>query len=77
MVYVIVGGRRSLWGAIFGAIILTLIPEVFRMLKEYQPYLFATALMLVIFLMPEGLVGLPERFRLRSRRDRRERLRNA
>lgn len=77
LVYVIVGGRGSLWGAIFGAIILTLIPEIFRMVKEYQPYFFVTALMLIIFLMPDGLAGLPSRIRSRIRRSRKEGFENA
>jgi branched-chain amino acid transport system permease protein len=63
VIYMIVGGMRRFSGPILGAIILTLIPEFVRGLKEYQPFLFAAVLIIVIFFMPEGLVGLPDRFR--------------
>ena len=58
LIYVVVGGR-SFFGPIVGAVVLTLIPEVFGSLKEYQPFVFALALFLVVFLLPGGLAGLP------------------
>jgi branched-chain amino acid transport system permease protein len=60
MVYVIVGGRKKFAGAIIGAIILTIVPEIFRVIKEYQPFAFVAVLFLVIFLIPGGLVDLPQ-----------------
>lgn len=59
MVYVMVGGRRSFSGPIWGALILTFIPEVFRGLKEYQPFIFSGTLFVIIFCLPAGLAGLP------------------
>ena len=41
------------------ALSLIIIPELFRMLKGFVPYLFAGIMILVIFVMPQGLVGLP------------------
>jgi len=64
LVYVIVGGRRKFAGAIIGAIVLTLIPEVFRVVKEYQPFVFVALLFLVIFLLRGGLVTLPEQVKI-------------
>jgi len=63
VVYMIVGGRRSFYGPIIGAVILTFLPEVARVLKEYQPFVFAGVLMLVIFFLPEGVISLPQRLR--------------
>lgn len=60
LVYVIVGGRRSFYGPIWGALILTLVPEVFRGLKEYQPFVFAGILFVIVFWLPTGLAGLPD-----------------
>lgn len=60
LIYLVVGGKRFA-GPIAGAVLLTLIPEVFRGLKEYQPYVFVTVLFLVVFLLPGGLTELPER----------------
>jgi branched-chain amino acid transport system permease protein len=62
VIYMIVGGARRFSGPIIGAIILTFVPESARVLKGYQPYIFAVVVMLIIAFMPEGLVSLPDRF---------------
>lgn len=63
VIFMIVGGMGSFSGPIIGALILTFIPESARVLKEFQPYVFAGALMLIIFFLPEGIVSLPQRLR--------------
>jgi branched-chain amino acid transport system permease protein len=63
LIYMIVGGAGTFLGPIIGAAFLTLVPEVARPLESYMPLLFAAILMVIIFLMPEGLVGLPARLR--------------
>jgi len=63
MVYMVAGGMGRFSGPILGALVLTLIPEFVRGLKEFQPFVFAGVLMVIIFFLPEGLVGLPERLR--------------
>ncbi len=63
LIYMIVGGTENFAGPIIGAIILTLLPEVARPLKAFMPFIFAAVLMLIIFFMPEGLIGLPQRFK--------------
>ena len=60
VVYMIVGGVNSFAGPIIGAIILVLLPESARALKEYQPYLFTGVLILIIFFLREGLISLPQ-----------------
>jgi branched-chain amino acid transport system permease protein len=59
IIYMVVGGSRRFAGAIAGALILTLVPEIFRPLKEYQPFVFVAVLYLVVFLLPGGLSDLP------------------
>lgn len=68
MIYVAVGGKKFA-GPIAGAVVLTLIPEVFSSLSEYQPLVFVFALFLVVFLLPGGLADLPNVIysKLRSR----------
>ncbi|NLO28445.1 MAG: branched-chain amino acid ABC transporter permease [Actinobacteria bacterium] len=61
LIYMIVGGAGAFAGPIIGATLLTVLPEVARPLESYMPFVFAAILMLIIFLMPEGLVGLPQR----------------
>lgn len=77
LVYVIVGGVKKFYGAVLGAFVLTLAPEFFRVLKEYQPFLFVGILFLIIFLLPDGLVSLPEAVKSRIRKLRRMSLGNA
>jgi branched-chain amino acid transport system permease protein len=60
IVYMVVGGRRRFYGAILGAFILTLLPEFFRILKEYQPFVFVGILLIITFFLPGGLADLPK-----------------
>lgn len=64
LIYMIVGGSRRFSGPIIGALIMGLIPEIARPLKEYQPYIFGGVVILVMFFLPGGVVSLPSRFRL-------------
>lgn len=44
----------------FGAVLVTLLPEVFRSLSEYRMLLYGLAVVLVILLKPSGLYGYKE-----------------
>jgi len=61
--YTLIGGIGSFAGPIVGTAVLFLIPEIFRELKEFLPYLSAAILFIVVFVMPQGLVGLPQLIR--------------
>jgi branched-chain amino acid transport system permease protein len=67
-IYMVVGGMRKFSGPIVGAIILTLVPEFAREVKEYEPLVFGAILLLVIFSLREGLVSLPGLFNKRRTR---------
>lgn len=58
LAYMMVGGVGSFAGPIIGATVLVFIPELFRGLKAFTPYVFAGVLLLVIFVMPRGFIGL-------------------
>jgi branched-chain amino acid transport system permease protein len=62
MVYMVIGGTGRFAGPIIGAIILTIVPELSRPLREYQPIIFGGLLIIIAHLMPEGIVGLGDRF---------------
>jgi branched-chain amino acid transport system permease protein len=64
-VYMTVGGPRYFAGPILGTAALILIPEQLRSLREYVPFIFAGILLIVLFLMPQGLAGLPDQLRQR------------
>jgi len=65
VMYVLIGGINSFIGPIIGTVILILIPEFFRDLQTYSPYVTAAILGIVVYLMPQGLVGLPQLIRSR------------
>ena len=65
MVYMVVGGIGSFAGPIVGAAVLVAVPEAFRGLKMYTPFVFAGVVILIIFLIPQGFVGLYERTAMR------------
>jgi branched-chain amino acid transport system permease protein len=63
IIYMLVGGIGSFAGPIIGAGVLVLIPELFRNLKEFVPYIFCAILLLVLFFAPNGLVGIPSQIK--------------
>jgi ABC-type branched-subunit amino acid transport system permease subunit len=62
-VYMTVGGPGLFAGPIVGTAVLLIIPEELRDLKEYVPFIYAGILLIVLFLMPQGLAGLPGQIR--------------
>jgi branched-chain amino acid transport system permease protein len=58
-VYMTVGGIDLFTGPLVGTAVLLIIPEILRHLKEYVPFVYAGILLVVLFLMPQGLAGLP------------------
>ena len=68
LVMLILGGSSSIGGAILGAALLTLLPEVLRPLKNSYIMVYGAAVVAMIIFMPRGLVGLIEAFANRFRR---------
>jgi branched-chain amino acid transport system permease protein len=62
-VYMMVGGLNSFYGPIIGTAVILLIQAFARSFKEYVPFIPAAILLLVLFLVPEGLVSLPAQIR--------------
>ncbi len=63
LMYMVVGGMRRFAGPIIGAVILTIAPELAGGLREYEPFVFAAILLIIIFFLRDGVVSLPERIR--------------
>jgi branched-chain amino acid transport system permease protein len=57
LVYIVVGGFASLAGPIAGAVLLTLVPELFRVTGKYQMLIFGLILVGSMLLMPHGIIG--------------------
>ena len=55
-----IGGLGSLTGSLLGAVIVTVLPEVFRSLANYRMLLYGIAVVLIILFKPSGLYGYKE-----------------
>ncbi|MFH2012828.1 MAG: branched-chain amino acid ABC transporter permease [Pseudomonadota bacterium] len=54
---VVIGGMHSVWGALIGATLLTILPEFLRALKDFEIFAYGAVLLLIMIFMPKGLVG--------------------
>lgn len=57
VVMVIVGGTRSVWGSVLGALLLTTLPEYLRALKDYDIVVYGLVVVVVVMFAPSGLAG--------------------
>jgi branched-chain amino acid transport system permease protein len=53
---VVIGSLGSIWGAIFGAALLTSLPEVLHVFENYETTVFGFILVTVMIFMPRGLL---------------------
>lgn len=63
---VVIGSLGSLWGAIFGAALLTSLPEFLVVFENYETSVFGLILILVMIFMPRGLLRGLEDFLKRT-----------
>jgi branched-chain amino acid transport system permease protein len=54
---VVLGGMGSLSGPLLGALIIGMLPEIFRSLMDYRMFLYSMLLLLMIRFQPGGLLG--------------------
>lgn len=59
-VYVIVGGKQSVWGPLLGAFFLFVVPELIHITAETELVVFGALMMLVAVAFPNGLAGAVE-----------------
>ena len=65
LMYMLIGGEDYFIGPIIGAIIFVLIPELGRGLSAYAPFLTGACTLIVAYLLPGGLAGIPDLIRRR------------
>jgi branched-chain amino acid transport system permease protein len=65
---VIIGGRRSLWGCVIGALVLTVVQQELINLSAYAQLGYGLVVVAVVVFAPAGLVGIPGRARALYRR---------
>ncbi len=56
LMMVVVGGTETIWGAILGAAVLTLLPEYLRGLEDFEVLAYGAILMAVLLFMPKGIL---------------------
>jgi len=66
LVGVVVGGIGTLWGALFGAAFIMFVPELAeKVSKDAAWAVYGVVLILLVFAMPKGVMGLINRIRAR------------
>ena len=70
VVMVVLGGMGSISGAIFAAIVLTVLPEVLRFGAEYRMIIYSVLLIVLMITRPTGLLGSHEIVPWRSSKPR-------
>ena len=57
---VVLGGMGSISGSVLAAIVLTLLPELLRVVKDYRMVIYALMLIVLMIARPQGLMGANE-----------------
>lgn len=71
LVGIVVGGIGTLWGAFYGALFVLFVPNLAEQISKAAPWaVYGVVLILIMFVMPGGVVGLlrQAQARLRQRR---------
>ncbi len=66
VIIVVIGGMGSITGIVLGAVILVVLPELFREFSEYRMIVYALALVVVMIARPQGIMGIQELWELSS-----------
>jgi branched-chain amino acid transport system permease protein len=56
LMMVVIGGTQTIWGALLGAAILTLLPEYLRGLEDFEILAYGAILLAVLLFMPQGIL---------------------
>ena len=68
----VVGGMGSIPGTVIGATILTLAPELLRVVAEYRMLFYGALLVILMIFRPNGLLGDVRVYDIRKRWGRKE-----
>ena len=67
LIALIFGGVRSVVGNLIGVGLLVTLPDIFNRFNDYRLMVYGTLLLLVLYFMPEGVVGIGRRIWRRFR----------
>jgi branched-chain amino acid transport system permease protein len=64
LAYVLIGGGRSMWGPMLGAVLLASLPELLRPLKDARLIINGVVMVIASIYLPQGIVGALRRLKL-------------
>jgi branched-chain amino acid transport system permease protein len=69
IIMITLGGMHTIWGALAGAVAIAFLSlEWLHLFQEYEMVVYGAILLVVIIFLPDGLAGLPARFKAKMRR---------
>ena len=57
ILYVILGGMYTFWGAVLGGIIFSILPEVLRFMEDWRLSLYGAVLVVMMIFRPSGIIS--------------------
>lgn len=58
LIFAVFGGSEVIWGAVFGATFMTLMPEVLRFISEYRYVIYGLVLVVMMAFRPQGIIDV-------------------
>lgn len=55
VIMVVIGGMTNIWGALIGAFVLTVLPELLTIFEDYDVLVFGIILVSMMLFMPKGI----------------------
>ena len=66
VVMIVFGGLGRIYGAVFGAIIITALPQFLTFLHDYEHMVFGAIIIIVMIFMPKGIVSVFDKIIMRK-----------
>jgi branched-chain amino acid transport system permease protein len=60
VIMVVLGGMGSITGSVIAAVILTILPELLRSVREYRMVIYSLLLIILMIARPQGIFGTRE-----------------
>jgi branched-chain amino acid transport system permease protein len=58
LIFAVFGGSEVIWGPVFGAFFLTVMPEVLRFISEYRYMIYGLIIIIMMAVRPQGLIDV-------------------
>lgn len=58
LIFAVFGGSEVIWGPVFGALFLTVMPEVLRFISEYRYMIYGLVIIIMMAVRPQGLIDV-------------------